>query len=156
MDKMIVTALLIIAGVVSAISVFNALYPLIGQSNDTMRGMQARIDDRFKTQIQIIHAAKTPSDEVDVWVKNVGAARVSAIESTDVFFGPQGNFARLPYNTGSGTYWQYSVEGGGAAWDPSGTVKIVIKGYSFLGAGTRYFVKVVLSNGVNSEYYFSE
>ncbi|MBI5302722.1 MAG: hypothetical protein HY868_11335 [Chloroflexi bacterium] len=156
MDKMIVTSLLIVAGVISAITVFNAIYPLIGQSNATMTSMQTRMDERFKTQIQIVHAAKTPSDEVHLWVKNIGTARVLAIESSDVFFGPQSNFARIPYNTGSGTYWQYSIEGGGTDWNPVTTVKFVIKGYTFLGPGTRYFVKVVLTNGVNSEYYFSE
>lgn len=156
MDKVIVTSLLIVAGVISAIAVFNALYPIIGQSSDTMTSMQARMDERFKTQVQIIHAAKTASNEVDAWVKNIGATRVIGIESADVFFGPQGNFARLPYNTGSGVYWQYSIEGSRTEWNPSTTIKITIKGFTFLGSGTRYFVKVVLPNGVNSEYYFSE
>jgi hypothetical protein len=156
LDKIIVTSLLIIAGVISAIGVFNALYPMIGQSSDTMKSMQARMDERFKTQIQIIHAAKTSSNEIDVWVKNIGATRVLGVASTDVFFGPQGNFARVPYNTGTGTYWQYSIEGGSSDWNPSATIKIVIKGYTFLGPGTRYFCKIVLPNGVDSEYYFSE
>lgn len=155
MDKIIVTSLLIIVGVISAVTVFNTMYPLLGQSTDAMSSMQNRMDERLKTQIEVIHAAKSGS-EAWLWVKNVGSLRVLGADSTDVFFGPQGNFARIPYNTGSGTYWQYTIENGGPDWNPSSTARIVIKGFSFLGPGTRYFVKVVLPNGISSEYYFSE
>lgn len=155
MDKIIVTALLIIAGAISAILVFNALYPAIGQSSDAITSMQGRVDERMKSQIEIVHATKFGSDAL-VWVKNVGSLRISAPEACDVFFGPQGNFTRLSYNTGSGVYWQYSIEGSGTDWNPTTTMKITIKGYSFLGAGTRYFVKVVVPIGVSADYYFSE
>lgn len=155
MDKVIVTALLIVVGVISVMMMFNALYPLIGQNADAMSAMQSRMDERLKSQIEIIHAAKSGS-EAWVWVKNVGSLRVLGVESSDVFFGPQGNFARIAYNTGSGVYWNYQVENGGGDWNPTNTIKIAIKGYTFLGSGTRYFVKIVLPNGASAEYYFSE
>ena len=104
MDKVIVTALLIVVGVISVMMMFNALYQLIGQNADAMSAMQSRMDERLKSQIEIIHAAKSGS-EAWVWVKNVGSLRVLGVESSDVFFGPQGNFARIAYNTGSGVYW---------------------------------------------------
>ena len=58
MDKVIVTALLIVVGVISVMMMFNALYPLIGQNADAMSAMQSRMDERLKSQIEIIHAAK--------------------------------------------------------------------------------------------------
>jgi len=151
LDKTIVTALLIIAGVISAVFVFNSIYPAIVQSGDAMTSMERRIDERLKSQIEIIHASRSGGD-VLVWVKNIGTLRVGAVESSDVFFGPEGNFIRIPYGSGA-PHWEYAVETG-TAWDPTATVKITIVDFSPLTAG-RYFAKVVLPNGIDDEYFFS-
>jgi len=153
LDKMIVTGLLVIAGVLSAVMAFNALFPAIAQSGDAMTGMERRLDDRLKSQVEIIHAARS-GDTALVWAKNVGSSRLVGLASVDVFFGPEGNFTRIPY--GSGTpHWEYTIENG-TEWTPAATVKISIVNYTFSGPGTRYFVKVVLPNGVDDEYTFSD
>lgn len=153
MDKMIVTALLIIAGVVSAVVAFNAIYPAIVQSGDAMTGMERRIDERLKSDVEIIHAARSGSSAL-VWAKNVGSIRVVGLESLDVFFGPEGNFVRVPYGVGA-PHWEVVVENG-SEWTPAATVKISIVNYLFGGPGTRYFVKIVLPTGVDDEYTFSD
>jgi archaellum component FlaF (FlaF/FlaG flagellin family) len=150
LDKTIVTALLVIAGVISAVFVFNSIYPAIVQSSDAMTSMERRADDRLKSHIQIIHAAKSGSTTL-VWVKNVGSLRVAPVEACDIFFGAEGNFVRIPYGTDDGE-WQYTLENA-AEWTPSATVKITIK--TTASPGVRYFIKVVLVNGVSDEYYFS-
>jgi flagellar protein FlaG len=155
LDKAITTAFMVIASVVCAVLVFNVVYPAVIQSSDAMISMKSRVDERLKSQIEIIHAVQSP-DDLDVawvWVKNVGSLRIAAIESCEVFFGPEGNFSRIPYGTGNGT-WTEEVEGGGE-WDPTATLKITIDYSSDLLAGERYFVKVVTPNGVSDEYYFS-
>ena len=96
MDKTIVTALLVMAGVISAVVVFNSIYPAIIQSRDAMTSMERRLDERLKSQIAIIPAAQS-GGIVLTWAKNVGAVRVAAVEACDVFFGPEGDFARVPY-----------------------------------------------------------
>ncbi len=151
MDKTIVTALLVIAGVISAVFVFNSIYPAIVQSSDAMTSMERRMDERLKSGIQIIHASKSGSTTL-VWVKNVGSLRAAPVEMCDIFFGPEGNFVRIPYGTGAGE-WQYTLEGAAAEWTPSATVKITIK--TALTPGVRYFIKIVLVNGVSDESYFS-
>ena len=151
MDKIIVTGLLLIAGVISAVFVFNSMFPVIAQSSDAMVSMERRADDRLKTQIQIIHASQAGSDVV-VWVKNVGSVRIIGIDSSDLFFGPQGNFDRLPYGVGAPS-WQYQVEND-TDWNPTATIRITISGYAPLDSG-RYFVKLVLPNGMSDETYFS-
>ncbi|MDY6875193.1 MAG: hypothetical protein SWK90_03185 [Chloroflexota bacterium] len=156
MDKTIVTALLIIAGVVSAVLVFNTIYPAVIQSSDAMTGRQRRIDERLNSQVEIIHAAPYGVlliDTVFVWAKNVGSSRIAAIENCDVFFGPDGAFYRVPYGTGA-SHWTYEVENG-ARWDPTVTLKITLDLEDNLDDGERYFVKVILPNGVSDEYYFS-
>lgn len=152
MDKIVVTAFLIIAGVVSALGVFNAIYPMIGQTGDAFVSMQGRIDERMKSQVEIIYAAKSGSD-VLLWAKNVGALRVAAVDASDLFFGPEGNFSRIPY--GSGTpHWEYVIENA-SEWTPTATARITIIGYAPLTAGQRYFAKIVLPNGVADDIFFS-
>jgi hypothetical protein len=151
LDKVIVTALLLVSGVISAVFVFNTLFPVVIQSSDAIVSMERQADDRLKTQIEIIHAAQT-GDTVVLWVKNVGSVRIMGVDSSDLFFGPQGNFARLPYGVGTPS-WQYGVENG-TEWDPAATIRITISGYSPLNSG-RYFVKLVLPNGISDESYSS-
>ena len=155
MDKTIVTALLIIAGVVSAIFVFNAIYPAIQQSGDAMTSMERRIDDQMKSEVQIIHAARSGADAV-IWIKNVGTTRIVGLEnSSDLFFGPEGNYVRLPYGGTATPHWSYTIEND-SEWKPSATIKITVSGFLFLAPGTRYFVKIVTPNGSSDELYFSE
>lgn len=171
MDKTIITSILLIAGVISAVIFFNALYPAVLQSSDAMVGMQRRIDEQMKNQVEIVHAigeldasgnwVSTYGDgdtsfDVFIWVKNIGSERISAIERCDVFFGPVGGFARVPYQDevgGSLPSWTANVENG-SVWDPTGTLKVSIHFLAKLAQG-RYFVKFVIPNGLSDEYYIS-
>lgn len=151
MDKTIVTALLIIAGVISAILVFNSIFPAITQGSEAMSSMQRRADDRMNTQIEIIHAMRN-GNEVLVWVKNVGDLRIAPPESCDVFFGPETNYVRIPYNTGN-PHWTYMLEND-TEWRRTATLRITLHYLAPLPSGT-YFVKVVLPNGISDELYIS-
>ena len=152
MDKIIVTALLVVAGVISSVAVFKNLYPVVTQSTEAMAGMERRTDERMKSQVQILHAATSGSNIV-LWVKNVGSVRNIGVDSSDLFFGPQGNYARMPF--GSGTpHWGYEIENGGVDWNPTMTIKVTIYSYGAPAPG-RYFIKFVLPNGVADETFFS-
>jgi archaellum component FlaF (FlaF/FlaG flagellin family) len=159
LDKAITTAFMVIASVVCAVLVFNAVYPAVIKSSDAMISMKNRVDERLKSQVEIIHAAQDGSNAV-VWVKNVGSLRIASVESCDVFFGPQGDFSRIPYccppsptPTPSAPYWAGEVKND-SDWNPTATLQITILDYS-LSQGERYFVKVVLPNGISDEDYFS-
>ncbi len=151
MDKIIVTALLLIGGVTSSILMFNSVYPAVNQSNQAMVGMERRIDEQMRSQIEIIHGAKS-GNTVLLWVKNVGSTRVAGVNTSDMFFGPEGAFVRIPYGTGT-PHWEYAVENA-SEWTPTATIRITVVGFSPLDPG-RYFCKFVLPNGIASEYYFS-
>ena len=156
MDKAIITAFMVIAGVVVAILVFNTVFPAVLQSSDALASMEGRIDERMKSQIDIIHAAESAdyTDVALVWVKNVGSLSINAVERCDIFFGPEGNFARIPYGAGD-FHWDYDVEND-TDWKPTATLKVTIDLDYNLVAGTRYFVKVITPNGVSDEAYFSK
>jgi len=156
-DKTITTALLIIAGVICMIFVFNSVYPMVNSSSQAMTSMADKIDDRMKSRVSIVHAANS-SDNHDVylWVKNVGSTRIVNIEETDVFFGPSDNFSRIPYlDDAGGSYprWEYTLENDDE-WLTSATLKVTISYDTSLGSDT-YFAKVIIPNGISDEYYFS-
>jgi hypothetical protein len=166
MDKAITTALMIIISMVLAVMLFNAAFPAIVEGGDAITNMVHRTNERMKSQIRIIHAAgELDSDgwwqdsngngdfEVFIWVKNTGASRINALEQVDVFFGPEGNFTRIPSQAAAGggyPYWTWQVESG-TEWTPYATVEITIH-YAFPLSPGRYFFKINLPNGVSDEY----
>jgi hypothetical protein len=50
-------------------------------------------------------------------------------------------------------YWDWNIEND-SEWNPTATIRITISYSSALAAG-RYFVKVVLPNGITDTVYFS-
>jgi len=157
LDKAVTTALLIIAGVVCMIFVFNSVYPMVNRSSQAMVSMAEQVDERMKSRINIVHAANSANrTSVYLWVKNVGAQRIVSIDDSDLFCGPSDDFSRIPYfEDAEGGYprWSYSLEND-SEWQTSATLKITITYSSDPGTGM-YFTKFIIPNGIYDEYYFS-
>ena len=157
MDKAITTALLIIAGVVCMIFVFNSVYPMINRSSQAMTSMAEQVDERMQSRINIVHAANSENrTSIYVWIKNVGTQRIVAVEQSDLFFGPSDNFSRIPNTAdagGSYPQWTFNLEND-TEWGTSATIKITITYIDDPGGGT-YFVKFIIPNGISDDYYFS-
>ena len=149
-----VTVLLLISGIVCSVVVFNAVYPAIYRCSGAMVTIAGRIDDQIKSQIEIVQAADEGAD-VFIWVKNVGATRISPIEQSDVFFGEEGNFSRITYGEAGSPkpYWDYIIEND-TEWVPTATLKVTIHLAQAPPSGT-CFVKIVIPNGISDEYQFS-
>jgi hypothetical protein len=153
MDKVIVTLLLIIAGVVCSVVIINAAYPAITGSTGAITDTTSKINDRIRSQIKIIEIAGDDT-ELYVWVKNIGASRILSIESCDVFFGPEAGFERVPHG-GPGSsepYWDYTIENSDK-WGPTATIKVTVHSSGTL-SGTYYF-KIVIPNGISDETIYS-
>ncbi len=157
MDKAVTTALLIIAGVVCMIFVFNSVFPMVNRSSQALVSMADTIDERMKSRISIVHAANSSDRKtVYLWVKNVGSSRIVNIDQSDLFFGQEDDFSRIPYvDDAGGSYprWEYTIEND-TEWLSSATVKITITYDTDPGAGT-YYAKFIIPNGISDEYYFS-
>lgn len=148
---------------------FNAVYPAISRSSSALVGAAAVMDDRIKSQVSIVHATgelnsggswvDTNSDgdfDAFIWVKNVGSSRIVDIGKSDVFFGQQGNFARIPYVDDAGgvkPYWSSNLTSA-SEWMPSTTMTVTLHYSTTLTTGT-YWAKVAIPNGVTVEKYFS-
>ena len=157
MDKTITTALLIIAGIVCIVFVFNSVYPMVNRSSQEMANEAQIVSDRMKSRIVIIDAANTLDlKTVYVWVKNVGSSIIQPTEKSDVFFGQEGSFNSIPYlNNAQGAYpsWSFELEND-TEWQNGATLKITITYDKALDPGI-YYIKIVIPNGVSDEYFFS-
>ena len=157
MDKTITTVLLIIAGVVCSVFLFNSVYPMINRSSAAMVSMTDKIDDRMKSRIDVVHATGTMDRLTTyIWVKNVGSTRIESIKDCDIFLGPEGDFVRVPHeSSANGSYpsWSYDIEND-TEWGVGATIKITVTYDDDPGTGT-YFIKIVIPNGISAEYYFS-
>jgi hypothetical protein len=151
MDKVMVTLLLLIAGVVCSLVLLNAVYPAITGSSSAVVDAASKIDDRIRSNIAIIEMSHSGSNAY-IWVKNVGASSIGGLSNGDIFFGPQGNFARIPYGGSTAPYWDYILEND-TRWGPSATLKITIH-YTDTPSGEYYF-KLVTPNGVSAEDFYS-
>jgi flagellar protein FlaG len=154
MDKVMVTVLLLIAGVVCSMVLLNAVYPAITGSSGAIVDAASKIDDRIRSNISIIQISDSGSN-VYIWIKNVGASSIGGISQSDIFFGPQGSFERIPYSDpAAAPSWKYNIEGGGV-WGPSATLKITITGTGPLTPLSEYYFKVVIPNGISAQDYYS-
>ena len=149
--------MLTVAGVVAIAAVVNAVMPALSRTNGSMVMSSDVVNDRISSQIEIIHATGVDSaTSADAWIKNVGASRIAPIDRTDVFFGPEDSFQRIPYGGPGCTApcWDYELENA-TEWEPTATVHIIIYPASPVAAGTTYFVKVVAPNGITEAKFFS-
>ena len=166
MDKTITTALMIVISMIMAVALFNAVYPAVLDSGNAISGMTRRTDERLQSQIEIIHAASELDStgwwqdtngngdfDTFIWVKNVGETRVAALDQIDVFFGPEGNYTRIPPQGSASGYpfWIGEIVNADE-WTPSATLQITVHYGAPLPAG-RYFMKVSLPNGISDEHF---
>ena len=146
------------AAVVAIIAVINPVMPALSRTNGSMVMTSDAINYRISSQVEIIHATGVnTATQADTWVKNVGASRIGPIDYSDVFFGPEDHFNRIPYGGPScaAPCWDYVLEGGATEWGPTATLHIIIYLDYSLTTGTTYFVKVVVPNGISDAKFFS-
>jgi archaellum component FlaG (FlaF/FlaG flagellin family) len=170
MDKVLSTILLVVAAVVCVTLVINAVYPAITSSSGALGSASARMNERIKSQIEIIHATSELDEDGNwtdtnsngyfdtfVWVKNVGTQSVVDVGRCDVFLeGNATTWAWIPniqYAEGAFPQWDYDIENGDT-WGTATTMRIDISHDDPLSSG-EYRVKVLIPNGVSDEYYFS-
>lgn len=155
MDKIIVTVMLIIAGLTAAFAVFNSVYPAVERSGQSMSDAADEIGDRITSRIEIIQAGAA-NTSVDAWVKNVGSSRILGTANSDIFLGPDGNISRISYGDVDSPkpYWSYQLEGDSTQWSQAVTNEITIHLAESLQPGV-YLFRMVLPNGISDETSFS-
>ena len=128
MEKAITTALLVIASIIAAVGVTNAVLPALGKSSGALLSANSTAADRIKTDIEIVHTVgDTTSDTVTAWAKNIGVQVIKSVTSSDVILTTPSGVKRLPYVSGcSSECWDYVIEGGASDWSQAVTVKFTL------------------------------
>lgn len=150
--------MLTIAAIVAIIAVANAVLPSVGRTSGALISASGVVEERISSQIEIVHATGQDADpDADAWVKNIGSSTVDPLSRVDVFFGPAGDFQRIPQGDPGCTApcWEYSLENGTSTWEPTTTLRITIHASSNLASGTTYYVKVVTPNGIADSKFFT-
>ncbi len=140
------------------VAVTNAVLPAVSKTTGSLLASSEVVQDRIASQIEIVHAAGVDgAPDAQIWVKNVGAARIAPIDRVDVFFGPTGDFARVPYGTDASCVapcWYDTLENA-TTWDQTATLRVTLKLDANLASGTTYYMKVVTPNGTLDSKYLT-
>jgi len=149
--------MLTVAAIVAIVAVVNAVLPSVSRTSGALISASNVVEDRISSQIEIVHATgQDASPTAEIWVKNTGSSTVSAVDRVDVFFGPEGNFQRIPQGDPGCTApcWEYEIENA-SSWEPTATLHIIVRVETNLASGTTYYVKVVTPNGISNAKYFT-
>jgi len=153
MDKVIVTVLLIIGGIIASFAIINGVYPALSRSSDAINSAASQINNQIESQIEIINVSNNGSTVV-LWVKNTGISAIGSIENSDVFLTSAANTDQIAYGTTSAApYWNYQLTENNTIWGPTATNEITIYLTSPLPPGS-YQVKVVIPNGISDQATF--
>lgn len=154
MGQAITTAMMVIASIIAAIALINAVLPAMGKSSSALAVANKDAAERIKTDVEIIHATGDVSGTVTVWVKNIGAQVIRLPAASDIIVTkPSGSVARLPYEDGCNSEcWDYILEDSATFWKTAVTVKFTLTTAVAVGS---YSITVAVSNGVSATKDFS-
>ena len=156
----IAEALVVVATITVASVLASAMTMKANDISHMFRLYEVNAKDKVYSHITIIFATNVTDTSVKIWIKNTGLKEIHGdlIAKSDVFFGPKGNFTRVPHEstTTLPPLWNYTIvnDDGDGRWDPCETLEVTITWDTILNPG-EYYVKFVLYNGVSDEYVFS-
>ena len=157
MDKVIVTALLIIASVAAATLVMTTILPSISSGSQSVVETQQESAGRLRTSIEVIAATSDVTGTgVDAWAKNVGLDPINPINKADVFIiTPGTRFDAMTYST-SGADNTWVEDPPGARWNRGDTlhIKVFLPAANPLTTGD-HVIRVTTHNGVSADQTFS-
>lgn len=157
MDKVIVTALLIIASVAAATVVMTTILPSVSSGSQSVVETQQGSAGRLRTSIEVIAAtAGVTGATVDAWAKNVGLDPISPVNKTDVFIiTPGTRFDAMTYSA-SGADNTWVEDPPGARWDRGQTlhIRVTLPAGNPLASGD-HVIRVSTPNGVSADQTFS-
>jgi len=153
-SETIVTALFLIAAVVAAGVLINAVFPIISRTTETFGTVAHSTDDQIRTDIKIVNYFANNA-ESQIWLKNVGTSRIPEgdLENSIIFFGRTGNFGTVSIAPHDPKGW----------WNPGNTLHFTITKADLTSVEqarwptvdnkTAYFA-IVLPNGVKRTIEF--
>lgn len=155
-SEAISSSIMIIGAVLGAAVLITAILPAIFSAGDTFGTVSSSAEQKLRTDFRIVNTyayVDTP-DVVKVWLKNVGANRISIydIQLSDVFFGVNNQISQRSYDTG----FTYELKGSlvNGYWDIGETLEISVVNPEISSNDQIYF-SFALPNSVRRTITFS-
>ena len=160
MEKVIVTAILIIAAVTAAGVVLTSVGHSTSSSSQSVAQSYYEDANRTKTEIEIVAVGSLQAgSKIEAWVKNVGVAPIYAIDKSDLFLiQPGTRYDALTYNNNGTTSktWYGDLREAGLTWNRHDTLHITIALSCADGiAATDYVLLMSTPNGKTADQVFS-
>jgi hypothetical protein len=156
-DKVIVTALLIIGSVAAAAVVMTTILPSVSSGSQSVIETQQGSAGRLRTSIEVIAAtSNVTGTTVDAWAKNVGLDPVYPVSKADVFVITPGSRVDAMAYSASGGDNTWVEDPVGARWDRADTlhIRVTLPVSDPLAVGD-HVIRVTTANGVSSDKTFS-
>ncbi len=153
------TAILVIAGIIMASMLSVALLSQIGIINNAIMMSSREARDRISTSIDIVHVTLNTTGSIKyivVFIKNIGKRdlNVNEIMKTDVYVYDTSRLRLYTYNqVGYPNHWNFTEVYVDNVWSIGET--LIIKIYNTSSYSTPFTIRIVLPNGVQSEYVYS-
>jgi len=157
------TAMFLIAAIISAGVLINAVFPVVYTLAGTIASSSHKVDERLSTDARIVTTYASEDNRIArIWLKNVGTGRIADAEvrKADVFLGGQGDFIRLTWKSGEpltdGT-WTHRIleETQNNYWDPGETLYIEAMTDRIPGRGDITYFQFVLPTGLSRSTTFT-
>jgi flagellar protein FlaG len=154
------TAMFLIAAIISAGVLINAVFPVIYTLSGTIASSSHKVDERLSTDVKIVTTyASGTGDNARIWIKNIGTGRIADadIRMADVFLGGQGNFIRLTWaEVLADGKWTYEVlDDTNNYWDPGETLYIDAETDRIPARGQVVYFQFVLPTGLSRSTTFT-
>ncbi|WP_292729860.1 flagellin [Methanoculleus sp.] len=147
------TAMFLIAAIISAGVLINAVFPVIYTLSGTISSSSHKVDERLSTDVKIVTTyASGGGNNARIWLKNIGAGRIAdaSVQKADIFLGGQGDFIRLTRSEtlADGT-WTYEIlEDTNDYWDSGETLYIEATTTKIPSRGEIVYFQFVLPTGL--------
>jgi len=150
---------LVIAAVIAASVLGGAVWASGLNLSDALRANSGFILERGRSSVDVIFAfGRSAVSTARVWVKNTGekSYHPDEIKLADVFFGPRGNIARIPYGTAGAPRWSFTIanDDGDDVWERGETLEITVYWTTTLGNNDFYF-RITTHTGATDEILFT-
>ena len=160
-SEVIGTALIMIATVVAAVALINAVFPSIYGVSDSITAVTNNVNNQMKSEFMFIYESPDQSgNNLTAWVKNTGETQValSELNDSDLFISNSNGVMQMAsLNATTQPNWTYAIENGNGdgQWDPGQTLEINLVTSQPFTQGSGYTIRLVMYNGAYCEDYFT-
>ncbi|MDD2439934.1 MAG: hypothetical protein PHD41_06980 [Methanosarcinaceae archaeon] len=108
----------------------NAILPSIYELSHSYNSVARNMEDQFKTDLDIIFIYPNGTNNVSVWIKNIGSSEIplEQIKYCDIFLSNSENFCNPDFEAEAKPSWRYKlVNGEDDIWSHGETVELTIE-----------------------------